>query len=897
LASKLMSVVLRAPGIYGLNFEGEAVQKTPEYAKLADNVAYDASGRLCNRKGFSSTSSRASTTLGNNPITTASSNNAVDANGIALVQRPMLSFVLLDALAGSGTLASGASITLAPPRFLSITNTAVTFAASTVSTGSNTITITSHGLGTTSSITYNDGGGTALAGLVDETTYFVVKVDDDTIKLASTFALAEAGTTLVLTGTGTNAQFFIDGDKTVTITGTDVFGDTLEETIAFTATAGNHNGTALFKTITAATISAFPYANVSIGVQASVGLTLTFPENGRALGDTVIVSGCDEVHAVLADDINSTHIVTGVGVDEIEVVVLGACDQIDAVGGGDTVVVRFIGLLDYPDIEQLFMYNHSAGNSLIAAASVPAVSGGSVTRKIFKLASPFTDFVDITGITVVGGNDWEFANFNDKVIGSRANNTMIVATTGDFAAVAAAVKDFTVGTSSVNIANNSITLSYHGYITGDMVTYEDSSGTVLTGLADGTSYYVIRVDANTIKLASTNANARNGTEIDLTGTGNNGQKLMDVTAAGTVPTGNCVHSAFGRLWAQKSHSGLGQNVIAYCALLDETRWFSGAGEINVLGTAGAVAHGFDTLVAISSFDRFLVAFLRDSIIIYNSPDGPATLGIEQIIQGVGCLARDSVQRIGNDLYFLSATGIRSLKQVIFSTDKVELAEVSKLVRRELVSDMTSGAASIIRSNYDLEEGQYWLKAPSGNIWVVDMHTLDEKTPVRITKFVNTNWYCFAYDEQETYIGAKGGIGTYSGFQDTLPDSSVARNYICDWESIYADFDSSRTKILKKIGVAVEGASGQQITLKWETDFSGKAGSKQLSIPSAGTLAEWGTSQWNIAEWSGGLSLSRLKTSASKEGRVWSVGFQIESMGNEICVEQLSLFMKLGREDR
>jgi len=36
LASQLQSVVLRAPGIYGLNFEGEAVQKTPEYAKLAD---------------------------------------------------------------------------------------------------------------------------------------------------------------------------------------------------------------------------------------------------------------------------------------------------------------------------------------------------------------------------------------------------------------------------------------------------------------------------------------------------------------------------------------------------------------------------------------------------------------------------------------------------------------------------------------------------------------------------------------------------------------------------------------------------------------------------------------------------------------------------------------------
>jgi hypothetical protein len=724
LASQLRSVVLRAPGIYGLNFEGEAVQKTPEYAKLADNVAYDASGRLCNRKGFSPTSAKEATTLGSNPITTAASTNAADADGLAEAQQPMLSFSLLDELAGDDPLASGASITLTPPRFVSTTT-----------------------------------AGTA------------------------------------------------DSGKIVTITGTDVLGNALEETITLTGSAETVAGTALFKTVTAVDLSAFPAANVSIGVQASTVLTVAHTDCGRAAGDVVTFSGSAAVDGIGTGVINASHTLASVAAndDTYTVVVLGTVSSGSTAGGGSSVVEKFIGLLDYPDIEQLFMYNHSGGNSLIATAGARTASGGSATKKIFVLASPFTDFVDRTGVTVTDGNDWQFANFNDKVVGARANNTMIVATTGNFAAVSA--------------------------------------------------------------------------------------------ASGSVPDGNLLHSAFGRLWAQKEDTGTGQNIIAYCAFLDETHWSTGAGEINVLGTAGAVAHGYDTLTAISSFDRFLVAFLRDSIVIYNSPDDPSSLGIEQIIQGVGCIARDSIQRIGNDLYFLSATGIRSLKQVIFSTDKVELAEVSKLVRRELVADMTSGSASDIRSNYDLEEGQYWLKAPSGNIWVIDMHTLDEKTPVRITKFVGTEWYSFAYDEQETYIGAKGGIGTYSGFQDTLPNSAVATNYICDWESIYADFDSSRTKILKKVGVAVEGASGQQITLKWATDFSGKTGSKQLTIPGAGTLAEWGTSEWNIAEWGGGLSLARLKTSASKEGRVWSIGFKIESMGNQICVEQLSLFMKLGREDR
>jgi hypothetical protein len=795
VASQLQSVVLRAPGLYGLNFEGEAVQKTPEYAKRADNVAYDASGRLCNRKAFTATSSKEATTLGSNPITVPGSGHTddLDTDGIADEQRPNVEFTL-----ESGSLPPSA------PRFLSATNTAKTFATTDVSTGADTITISNHGLSTTSSITYNDAGGTALAGLVDETTYFAVKVDANTIKVASTAALATAGTTIDLTGTGNNSQYFTDGDKTVTITGTDVRDVAVEETIALSATAGTHNGETLFKTVTKATISTFPSFDVSIGVQINGILTIAHTAHGRAVGDTVTFSGATAGGGIDAAVINASHTVVTVATNSYTIKVLDTVTSTGAIGGS-SVVEKFIGLLDYPDIEQLFMYNHSGGNSLIATASVPTASGGSATKKIYVLATPFTDFVDRTGVTVAGGNDWQFANFNDKVIGARTANTMIVATTGNFAAISA--------------------------------------------------------------------------------------------ASGSTPDGNIVHSAFGRLWAQKGDTGVSKNIIAYSALLDETHWSTGAGEINVLGTAGAVAHGYDELVAVSSFDRFLVAFLRDSIVIYNSPDAPGSLGIEQIIQGVGCIARDSVQRIGNELYFLSATGIRGLKQIIFSTDKVELTEVSKLVRREFVADMTSGNASTIRSNYDPEEGQYWIKAPSGNIWVFDMHTLDDKTPVRITKFINTDWYSFAYDEQETYIGAKGGIGKYDGYQDDLPNANIPTDYICDWESIYADFDNSKLKILKKIGIAVEGASGQQITLKWETDFSGKTGSRQLTIPGAGTLAEWGVAEWNVAEWGGGISLSRLRTSASKEGRVLSVGFQIESSGNEICVEQLSLFMKLGREDR
>lgn len=63
---------------------------------------------------------------------------------------------------------------------------------------SDAITLTGHGLSTGNKVTYADGGGTQVVGLVDTTDYYVIKVDADTIKLATTAALAYAGTAIAI---------------------------------------------------------------------------------------------------------------------------------------------------------------------------------------------------------------------------------------------------------------------------------------------------------------------------------------------------------------------------------------------------------------------------------------------------------------------------------------------------------------------------------------------------------------------------------------------------------------------------------------------------------------------------------------------------------------------------
>lgn len=86
-------------------------------------------------------------------------------------------------------------------------------------------------------------------------------------------------------------------------------------------------------------------------------------------------------------------------------------------------------------------------------------------------------------------------------------------------AIAAWALSFTFATTDVTVAADTITETAHGMETGDGPVRVSSSTTLPAGLAAATDYWVIRVDANTFKLATSRANALAGTAIDLTSQG------------------------------------------------------------------------------------------------------------------------------------------------------------------------------------------------------------------------------------------------------------------------------------------------------------------------------------------------------------------------------------------
>jgi hypothetical protein len=195
---------------------------------------------------------------------------------------------------------------------------------------------------------------------------------------------------------------------------------------------------------------------------------------------------------------------------------------------------------------------------------------------------------------------------------------------------------------------------------------------------------------------------------------NGSGNFTTVTASnGSVPNGNELLSAFGRLWGPDSTGQL----LKYSLLLDATQWSTtGAGSFNLTAVWGS---GNDTIVALAAYNNLLVVFGSRNIILWGSPTGsilgmdPSTMYVVDMIAGVGCIARDSVKSInGEDLVFLSYNGLQSLKRVIIERSNAT-RNISQNVRDNLMAIATLENPNNIKSTYDAVSGFYLLSMPAG----------------------------------------------------------------------------------------------------------------------------------------------------------------------------------------
>jgi hypothetical protein len=360
------------------------------------------------------------------------------------------------------------------------------------------------------------------------------------------------------------------------------------------------------------------------------------------------------------------------------------------------------------------------------------------------------------------------------------------------------------------------------------------------------------------------------------------------SASGTPPQANVCSSAYGRVWA--ANTATNKTTLYWSNLLDGASWNSGdAGSLDI---SSILVAGNDEITAIGAQNGRLILFCTDNIIIFDDPSSstsfdPSNMQMVEVIKGVGCIARDSVQNTGTDILFLSQTGLQSLGRVIQEKSQ-PMRDISKNVRDDIVGAISASTNAEIKSVYSAEEAFYLLHFPAiRRIYCFDMRQPLQDGSARVTIWDNQD-HTSMMANGEVYFTNIDGLAKYTGYTDN------GQAYRLKYYTNYFDFgNATQVKVLKRLSVTVIGGSNQDFVLKAGFDYTDSYQSYAAKL-SAKTVSEYGEDEYNIAEYESGTLVETQRAAAGGAGEVLQVGFEATVNGSELSIQKMDIFVKQGR---
>jgi hypothetical protein len=310
------------------------------------------------------------------------------------------------------------------------TGTDHSFIFATVNIAEDSLYIANHGLVDGQTVRYSNNGGTTIPGLTNNTTYYIKKVDNSIVRLATTTALTSFAN---ITGAGTGTQQLL--------------------------------------------ITALDYATD----------TITLPSHGFLQGELVLYDAKGQT----------------------------------VVNGLTTATPYYIIFVDGDNIKLATTPENAVAGTAVNITDTPAGVGRHSLQSLSKTPD------GIYNITSLPGG---------------APNTFTVTAQGQVPEIE---KIFNPRT-SIDIVQNAFFVPSHGFITGTKVLYDKGdAATVISGLTDLTNYYVVAINRDYLRLASSAANAATGVVVTVAdyGTGVGHKFTTDqingnVTGAGSVTIGS-----------------------------------------------------------------------------------------------------------------------------------------------------------------------------------------------------------------------------------------------------------------------------------------------------------------------------------------------------------------------
>ena len=363
---------------------------------------------------------------------------------------------------------------------------------------------------------------------------------------------------------------------------------------------------------------------------------------------------------------------------------------------------------------------------------------------------------------------------------------------------------------------------------------------------------------------------------------------------------SCGMGFYGRLWV----GGITEekDVVYYSDTLNAHKWSSGA--------AGAVdlktVWGTDDIVAIAPFYGKLVIFGKSNIVIYGGPSEPSTMVLDEVIRGIGCVSRDSIQSVGDDLYFLSSTGVRSLSRTT-EKDNVPLQDLSLTIKDTIIRNISQ--SSNAKALYVENEGTYVLSFVDLNItYVFDIkHETPSGTP-RITTWSfddDRNPSSMAYTDSKGFLIGQiaGSIATYEGYYDkdyVSGGTYTSASYTGTFKTTWIDLgQGAMASILKKIKAVISGGSGTTIGVKWYKDFSIEPSNTTnflLNPGSSGTASLFGatTSLFGTSKFAPIFGMKEYNIPLTGSAKYLQLEMSGETAGSTSSLQDMTLLYKQGK---
>lgn len=368
----------------------------------------------------------------------------------------------------------------------------------------------------------------------------------------------------------------------------------------------------------------------------------------------------------------------------------------------------------------------------------------------------------------------------------------------------------------------------------------------------------------------------------------NGTVFADITDS-NCPEANTVLSAYGRLWAARTTTD--KMTVYWSDLLDGENWSTGsAGSIDL---TAIMVQGTDEIVGLGAQNGRLIVFTRRSIVIFGDSTGgstldPATLVLVEVINRVGCVARDSIQNTGTDIIFLSEDGLRSLGRVI-QEKSLPMRDLSANIRDELVQAVQGQTVNDIKSVYSEDNAFYLLLLPQYNrIYCFDTRAPLPNGALRVTVWNNQRHTNMLSLPNTIYFTNPDGLCEYYGYLDNTA------TYPMIYFTNYFDLGSpTQTKILKKLTLTVIGLVDQDFIIKTAFDYVDSYRSYTAQLTGT-TSAEYGTAEYNIAEYAVGTVSQPIQASVGGSGSVLQMGFETTVNGSEFSIQKMDIYAKQGR---